>query len=348
MSRKHIVIARVLRWTGVAGLLNRLPTRSGLVVLNYHRVGDASGCDFDRSVMSACVDQLDRQITLLKRRLCLVGFSEALDLLRHPARMTRPFVLLTFDDGYLDDYEVAFPVLRSHGCSAVFFVVPQMVGTALLPWWDEISFLVRNSRKSRLEMPPPMQFQVDLGPNREPAIGTVLRFFKSSANRHPKLFLEQLREQAEVEIPPQPRRFMNWPEICDLAQYGMEIGSHSLSHPILSRLPAAEQLQELVNSKQEIEAHTGTRTRAFAYPVGSRSAFTETTRRLVLEAGYEAAFSFFGGMNSPHDCQLTNVRRMGPWASSDSLAFSTEIDLLTRFGPLLSKVAANQSAWRTW
>jgi peptidoglycan/xylan/chitin deacetylase (PgdA/CDA1 family) len=348
MSRKHIAIAKALQWTGVASLLRMLPTRPGLLVLNYHRIGDASGCDFDRGVMAASADQFDRQLTLLQRRLPIVGFAEALHFLHHPAQMKGPYALLTFDDGYLDNYEVALPVLRARGCSAVFFIAPRMVGTAILPWWDEISFLVRKSPKSHLEMPPPWHFKVDLGADREPAIDTVLRFFKSSANRDPARFLQRLREQAEVEVPVQPRRFMNWQEICHLAEQGMEIGSHTLSHPILSSLPEEEQLQELVNSKKEIEAHTKTPVRAFAYPVGTRSAFTEATRRLVLEAGYEVAFSFFGGINTPPECELTNVRRMGPWPSADSSAFRAEIDLLTRFGPLLSRVANTQSVRRGW
>ncbi len=347
MSSKH-VFAKTLKRTGLVHLLKMAPTRPGLLVFNYHRVGDASSCDFDRGVMAVSADQLDRQIVLLKRQAQIIGLTEALYLLNHPAQMKRPYALLTFDDGYLDNYEVALPVLRAHGCSAVFFVVPQMVGTAALPWWDEISFLIRNSRRSRLEMPPPLRLTVDSGSDRESAIETVLRFFKSRENRDPDRFLARLREQAGVQISAQPRRFMNWPEIRELVHYEMEIGSHTLSHPILSRLPAEEQLHELVSSKKEIEAHTRTRTRALAYPLGSRSAFTETTRRLVLEAGYEAAFSFFGGTNSPPDCRLTNVRRVAPWPSADSQAFDMEIDLLTRFGPLLSRVAENRSMWRNW
>ncbi len=348
MSSKHILLTQVLRGTGIGSLLTMLPTRPGLLVLNYHRIGDASACEFDRAVIAASAEQLDQHICSLKQYARVVGLSEALHLLQNPAEMRQPYVLLTFDDGYLDNYELAFPVLRAHGCSAVFFVVPQFVGTAAVPWWDEISFLVRNCRRSRVEMPAPLHFTIDLGPDRELAIKTTLTFFKSAENPDPETFLQSLREQAEVHIPPQPRRFMNWDEVRELAHHGINIGSHTFSHPILSRLTADQQLHELVKSKTEIEAHTGTRARVLAYPLGSYSAFTSTTRRLAVEAGYEAAFSFFGGINSPFNCELTNVRRMSPWTSADSRVFNTEINLLTHVGPILSKLADHQSAWRKW
>jgi peptidoglycan/xylan/chitin deacetylase (PgdA/CDA1 family) len=188
---------------------------------------------------------------------------------------------------------------------------------------------------------------VELGSDREPAIRTLLQLFKSTENSEPDRFLEQLRAQTNVRIPAQPRRFMNWPEICELAHSGMEIGSHTASHPILNRLSPEKQLHELVNSKMEIEAHTRTPVRAMAYPIGSRTAFSETTERLVLEAGYEAAFSFFSGINSPPNCRLTNLRRMVPWKLADA-QFATEINLMTHFGTLLSKLADNRSASRNW
>lgn len=348
MASKHLLFANVLKWTGMVRLLQTLPIRPGLVVLNYHRVGDASACEFDRDVFAASADQLNEQIIRIKRQAPIVGLTEALHLLRHPAQLKHPHVLLTFDDGYLDNYEVVLPVLRANSCSAVFFIISQLVGSSVLPWWDEIAFLIRNCRKLRLQLPPPWDLQVDVQYNREAAINTVLSVFKSAGNLEPDRLLEGIREQAGVAVPEQPRRFMNWGEIRELLQYGMEVGSHTCSHPILSRLPEAEQRRELVNSKAEIEADTGAPVRAFAYPIGSRSAFTVMTERLVLEAGYEVAFSYYGGVNAPFACRLTNVRRMSPWASPHPQVFSTEFDLLTHFGATLSRFAERRSASRNY
>ena len=347
ISKGRVVLSRALNGMGINHLLAALPASPGLLVLNHHRIGEAACCDFDRAVISASADELDQQIVFLQRRFPVVGMDEALHLLRHPARMKHPHILLTFDDGYRDNYDEAAPVLCARGCSAVFFIVPQMVGTAAVPWWDEIAFLLRNCPSPVLELDSPAPFRMELEPDREAAIAHTLIFFKSTANREPDRFLEKLRETVAIPLPKQPRRFMTWEEIRELAASGMEIGSHTASHAILGRLTPERQFQELVGSKQEIEAHTGTPVRTLAYPLGSRAAFSELTEQLALQAGYEAAFSFFSGINSPGNYRLTNLRRMPPWTLAHAL-FATEISLMTHFGPILSKLADRRSSQRNW
>jgi peptidoglycan/xylan/chitin deacetylase (PgdA/CDA1 family) len=167
----------------------------------------------------------------------------------------------------------------------------------------------------------------------------VLARFKSSAERDPDRLLTAIREQAGITLSHQPTRFMNWSEIRELSQHGMEIGSHTMSHPMLSRLSEEEQLDEFVASKAEIETHIGTTVRAIAYPFGSRDAFNETTRQLVAEAGYETAFSFYGGMNPAFDSEVTSLRRMRPWTWTNVEPFNVELNLLTRFGATISNLA---------
>jgi len=172
-SRKRVAFTKILNGTGIIRLIEAFPTRAGLLVLTYHRLGNKPDCDFDRGVISASADQFDQQIAFLKRRFPIVDFEEALRLLRNPTGMKHYYVLLSFDDGYLDNYEAALPVLRAHGCSAIFFVVPQLVGTATLPWWDEIAFLVRSCRRSTLEISP---YKLELARPRTGHRGTVTAF----------------------------------------------------------------------------------------------------------------------------------------------------------------------------
>jgi len=348
LSRKQLFVTNFLKWTGVHRLIKTLPPRPSLIVVNYHRVGDASGCEFDRNSFGASADQLDQQIRILSRLGPIVDLTEALYLMRHPEKMKRLNVLLTFDDGYLDNYEIAFPVLRANGCSAVFFVVGQMVGSSVVPWWDEISYLIRNSGITALDLPAPWNTRVELGSDREGAIAAALRFYKSDENTDSAQFLEELRRQTGIHVPEQPQRFMGWAELREMIQNGMDIGSHTVTHPILSQISEEEQLRELVESKKVIEANTGARVRALAYPVGSRSAFTRTTMRLALEAGYEAAFSFFGGVNIPPSCEMTNIRRLAPWTADDASIFTTEMDLMAHLGPAMSRLADRRSAMRNY
>lgn len=295
------------------------------MVLTHHRVGNAASCEFDRGVFAASVQALGQQLAFLKRRFPVITLAETIDLLRAPERMNRFYVLLTFDDGYLDNYEVVYDKLRAHSCPAVFFVVPELVGSEIVPSWDEIAFLVRNCQSSVLELAYPSQAKVQLRADRESAINLVLKLFKSSDNIDPERFLRELRDITQVQIPTQPRRFMNWSEIRELSNNNMDIGSHTTSHRILSKLLPEEQYREIAESKSTIEYHIGKPVRALAYPVGSRVAFTEATERLVLRAGYEVAFSFYGGVNFRGNDRLTDVRRFEPPA--DSVLFRARIAL---------------------
>jgi peptidoglycan/xylan/chitin deacetylase (PgdA/CDA1 family) len=325
-TRKGAKCKGVLIRAAITPLLNVFPSRPGLLVLNYHRIGTAADSQFDRGVFAASLDTFEQQLALIKGRFPVIGLTETIHLLSEPKRMKRFYVLLTFDDGYVDNYEAVRHILRAYSCPAVFFVVPQLVGSAIVPWWDEIAFLIRNCRSSILELSYPLLTKIELSADREPAIVAILKLFKSAENREPGRFLRELRQIIGVQVPDQSRRFMNWSEICDLADSGMEIGSHTSSHPILSKLPPEEQYQELLDSKSLIEMHTRKAVRALAYPVGSHSAFTDETERLVRRAGYEVAFSFYGGINTAKNCRLTDIRRLEP--SADPSLFRTEIALL--------------------
>jgi len=77
-------------------------------------------------------------------------------------RTPRCRVQLRFDDGYLEAYEVAFPILRSYGVPTVCFLAISMVGTSSAPWWDHIAFLLKTARQRRFTLRCPVPLQVDL------------------------------------------------------------------------------------------------------------------------------------------------------------------------------------------
>src|SRR5262249_15892220 len=98
MVSKRLLFARTLSWTGITRLLMEVPSRPGLLVLNHHRIADASDCQFDRGVIGASAEEFQCQLAFLKRWFPIIGLAEAIDLLRYPKRIRRMHVLLTFDD----------------------------------------------------------------------------------------------------------------------------------------------------------------------------------------------------------------------------------------------------------
>jgi peptidoglycan/xylan/chitin deacetylase (PgdA/CDA1 family) len=331
MSKRRLA-ATFLQRSGILQVLERSRSKPAILIVNHHRVGDAALTRFDRDVFSASADAFEMQLMYFKRYFNIVAGKELEDLVTGKTPLRHTHIAITFDDGYLNDYTTSFPILKAHNCAGNFFLVPQYVGTAIVPWWDEIAYLVRNSPKPQLSLQTPVPFRITLNGDREQAIREVLRHYKRRDNHHSDQFMNELREQAGCELPPTDRRFITWEEAREMKAAGMSIGSHTQTHNILGQMTPEAQRWELSESKKNIEANLGAEVRSLAYPVGIRGAFDETTEQIAHGLGYKMCFSFYGGINTPDHMQPMNLLRMA--TSRDNLLFRVETTLLSRLGKL--------------
>jgi peptidoglycan/xylan/chitin deacetylase (PgdA/CDA1 family) len=296
-------------------IFDQLPQRDLLLVLNYHRIGNRDDDLFDPGVFSATEDQLNEQISYLKRHVSLVTLQEAVAFVSGTMdeKTRRCRVLITFDDGYLDNYEVAFPILRSNGVQGVFFLATSLVGSYHVPWWDHIAYLMKTARQRRFRLRYPADLAVDVDSNGvAKSLRDVLGLYKRSENTDPIRFIRELREEVNGNDPPATmRRFLNWTEAREMISGGMAIGSHTHSHYVLSQLGPDQQRQELAQSRMLLREQLGIEADALAYPVGATSSFSDQTQQLVQEVGYRAAFSFHGGTNLPGMTRRYDVKRVG-------------------------------------
>ena len=308
------MLARGLHWSGATFLLGSLPAKDMLLVLNYHRIGNPDEDAFDPGVFSATGDQLDEQVSYLKRHVSVVTLAEAQAFVDGmPGEKTpRCRVLITFDDGYLDNYQVAFPILRSHGVQGVFFLATSMVGSCSVPWWDHIAFLMKTARQRRFSLHYPAHLAVDLVQSgMTKCLRDVLSLYKGPDNTDPERFLRELQEAAQGDdLPGTLRRFLDWNEAREMIAGGMAIGSHTHSHTVLSQLGLDKQRDELTHSRALLKERLGIEADALAYPVGSTSSFSDQTQQLAREAGYHSAFSFHGGTNLPGTTRRFDIKRV--------------------------------------
>lgn len=312
-ARKREWLARGLFWTGASFLFSQLPARDSLLVLNYHRIGNPDDDPFDPSVFSATAEQFNHQIDYLKRNVSLITLEEALAFVNGTIRekKNRCRVLITFDDGYLDNYDIAFPILRSHDAQGVFFLVTSMVGSCQVPWWDHVAYLMKTARRSRFSLSYPDELLVDLDRNGLPeSLSAVLRSYKNSDNSDPARFIRELKEASMGEDPPKTmRRFLNWDEAREMSRCGMVIGSHTHSHPVLSQLEPSLQYEELSTSRAILKEQLGVSADVLAYPAGHKTSFSEQTAGIAKELGYRGAFSHHGGTNLPGKASPYDVKR---------------------------------------
>lgn len=212
--------------------------------------------------------------------------------------------MITFDDGYRDNHELAFPVLKSHNVQAVFFLPTAFVGTARLPWWDQIAYIVKQSQKQRVHLSYPSDLDFEnVEANATPILRIVLSIYKTPGVIA-KRFLAALENAFEVARPDETggRAFLSWEEAAEMVAGGMAIGSHTHTHPILSKLPEEEQYSEAVKSKHILEEKLGTRVAAMAYPVGLKTSFSAATEATLKSAGYRAPFRTTAESTPPNSC----------------------------------------------
>lgn len=309
---KREFLAQTLHWTGISSLLAALPARDALLVLNYHRIGDAAADPFDPELFSATADELDRQISYLKRHISLVTLDEAQAFVDGVDKSPRARALITFDDGYLDNYQLAFPVLRSHAVQGVFFLATSIVGSCAVPWWDRIAYLMKTARRRRFALRYPTDLAVDIDENGiANSLRDVLTLYKRPETTDFARFIEELQDAANGDAPPPGlRRFLSWDEAREMIRGGMAIGSHTVSHHVLSQLPPAHQQDELSRSRDILSQQLGVAIDSLAYPVGLETAFTDQTQCFARDTGYRIAFSFYGGVNYPGQTHPHNVKRV--------------------------------------
>ena len=321
VSKRDRLVNRLNR-LGLLWALKWFARRPGLLVLNYHRIGEAAGQLFDEEVFSASGQGFRQQLLYLRSRFDVIGLNELIARLEGEGPVFhRPTAMITFDDGYRDNYEVALPILQEVGLPAVFFIAAGYIDCPRLTWWDRISYVLKSTTRDTLVLDYPEPRTIDLRRlDRNRATQQILLDYKGAPEIDQEQFFDHLEEQAGVEVDTEALGrdlFMSWDQVRGLRDSGMAIGSHTYDHPVLAQMPEAIQRSELTRSKQVLESQTGRPIHAIAYPVGGLDAFSDSTKRLAREAGYRAAFSFYGGFNRPGESDPFDLRRMSVnWSDS--------------------------------
>jgi peptidoglycan/xylan/chitin deacetylase (PgdA/CDA1 family) len=297
----------------IAGLLHRgglldlaLGVRGRLgapvvAVLTYHHVAEPDGTyAFDPDVADVTPTQFRHQLELLLRRCTPIGIDDLCNALDGAPLPKNP-LLITFDDGYRSNLEVAVPILRELGAKATFFIATAFAGERRLYWWEAIANIVHRARKRDIDLDYPVPTAVDL--DAPGAVRKLQGVVKDTIGLDVDRFVRELAAAADAEWTPAYERalaaslIMGWDEIRAVAAAGMDVESHTRSHRVLQTLEPAELVDELAGSRLDLEREIGRPVRAVAYPVGRRIADVPELRHAVARAGYRIGFTNASGVN---------------------------------------------------
>lgn len=310
---KRALLSHALDITGCGRALRASRIWEGVLILNYHRIGDATRSSLDRNLWSATVEDFDYQVGLAARNFDVIGLDDLEDALR---RGRGRHVMFTFDDGYRDNYESAFPILRDHGVPCTFFLTTGFLDSPQVPWWDEIAWMVRTSPLSSLDVNrwtlTPVPFDE---PRREGAIRRLLNVYKGLPGESTGDYLGFLAEALHTGRCPRAvsdELWMTWDMVREMRSHGMSFGGHTVTHPVLANQSAEQQDWEISECKRRLVEELGEPVFAFSYPVGGLSSFNTFTRASLAAHGFRLGFTYFGtycrhGHNDLHAVSRTAI-----------------------------------------
>ena len=280
-----IAASRADRW------LAPLARGSGAILM-FHHVRPARTDPFQpNALLEITPDFLDRTLALVSR----LGFDTvSLDAI--PDRLTRPgskpFVALTFDDGYRDNVEFALPILKRHGTPWTMFATTDYPsGTGRL-WWIELEEAVRRLDRLRLDNNGVVQeLPAESAKEKHAAFAAAYRELRGGPEPRLREVIAGWCREAGIDSDALVRRLcLGWDDIRALSREpAVTIGAHTLSHPMLAKHDDETARREILESRAIIADRIGRPVRHFAYPVGDPGSAGPREFRIAQEAGFTTA-----------------------------------------------------------
>lgn len=339
---KHL-LATIIYYSGFIKIL-RLFGRNYAKILIYHSVNDLES-DFIKGTKAwTSVAKFKKHLQYISRSYHIVSLKKLVTLIRRK-RLPKNTVVITFDDGFSDNYYSAYPILKHYKIAATIFLVTDCVEEKRPIWIQELYYLINrvgvnsivevlNNFRDDLEIPQ-FKFESNNHSRRnismEKSLENYLAFTVKKDLRNKiidELYLSFKMQQREIFY--ENDIFLDWDKVKQMRKEGIDFGNHSASHTPLSVLSLKEQEKEIQQSKNIIENKLGKDFIPFAYPFGMGKYFTSDTQKIVIDSGHSCIVTAKPTLNSestsPFDLGRIDIKNI----SVPVLAFEMEKGILKK------------------
>lgn len=291
-------------------------------ILYYHRVNN-DGDPFFPAITTALFEQ---EIRHLARHYNVVSLSDLLNHLEDgsPERT----LAVTFDDGYQDNYENAFPVLQRYGVPATIFLTTGSLDSRQPLWFEQLAGALKKTSLEYLdlEIDIPRRFWTRTTAERLAANGAIFSFLRRMPDDQRKDWLDIILRGLGAPDADKNRygKMLTWDQVRYMKTGGIDFGGHSVTHPFIARLMPEQVAWEAGECKRRIEDELQCPVEHFAYPNGREEDFGKWNKDAIRSAGYRSAVTTIWGLNY-RSTDPMELRRGGPWEESPAL-FAYKMD----------------------
>lgn len=284
----------------------RKVTTPKFLILCYHRVGTGGV-----PIYSELSPQLfEAQMRFLRKHYRIVSLAEVCKGLQTPSGIG-PSVAITFDDGYRDVYTQAFPILQKYGIPATVFLIADALETGNVAWYDRVfaAFQYAHAGDFPVQLNELRVYQLTSRQSCLQAAFETMSHLRDLSNEDRKMFCADLERRVELPSLELENKMMNWTQVQTMQNGGISFGSHTVTHPAVSRLSSAELEFEISESKRILEVKLGRTVEDFAYPFGQPRDCGNAAGTQLASSGYRSAVTTVTGINMP-GVDLYGLRRV--------------------------------------
>ena len=237
--------------------------KGGAVILYGHRIAD----DDEGYLQGLRPEWLDAQLGYLTRHYEVISLLDLVKCFEERRPVPRKSVVLTFDDGFRDNAEVALPLLEKHHVSATVFLVTGSVANGHLPWSQRLGVLFQRTERAEVvcSLTSDEVFDLSTAEARRRAYNAVKEPMKIMKFAARERVLDEL--QAALEVEPPSDRMLTWDLVHEARERGMDFGAHTFSHPLLAMVAFEEAKLDIERSLDDIRTNLGIESPFFCFPV---------------------------------------------------------------------------------
>jgi peptidoglycan/xylan/chitin deacetylase (PgdA/CDA1 family) len=300
----------------------RKRAEGGARIFYYHRVNDDNNPYFPATPTHV----FEAQMRYLSRHYKVVSMAE-LSRRLDAGDVAETLVGVTFDDGYRDNYECAFPILKRYNVPATIFLTTGSLDSSDPLWFEQLAEAVKKTTHEfiDLEMDLPRRFWMRTEAERLQANKDIFGLLRVLDDDQRRLRLEEILARLGAAKEYERRgKMLAWDQVRLMNRHGIDFGGHTVTHPFLSKLTGRQALWEVAECKRRIEEELQKPADFFAYPNGQEEDFATSSKELLRTAGYRGAVTTIWGMNYCSTDRM-ELKRGGPWEENPAL-FALKLD----------------------